>query len=253
LIIIAALVALMQILAARNGTESPVTAIGTSLVTLIQASVDRVSGGMRSGAAELSKLPQYARENADLRARNDALAMENARLNELLTAYKQQIAFAPSVASYPNRIAARVIGFPPEDETRTVTIDRGARDGVHKDDGVLAPQGVVGRVSQVGPISSEVTLLTDYTSRIPVVIQRGRWWGIARGNLTTIRLEYVTQDAALRLGDVVVTGEGRSFHSGAVIGTIVNILRNDASLYQTAVVKPAAELGALDRVVVVPR
>jgi rod shape-determining protein MreC len=243
----------MQILAARTGTQSPVTAIGTSVVTLIQASVDRVSGGVRSGVAELSKLPAYSRENAALQARNDALAMENARLNELLAAYKQQVALAPNVASYPNRIAARVIGFPPEDETRSITINRGSRDGVHKDDGVLAPQGVVGRVTEVGPISSTVTLLTDYTSRIPVVIQRGRWWGIARGNLTSIRLEYITQDASLRLGDVVVTGEARSFHSGAVIGTIVEIIRNDASLYQTAVVKPASDLGALDRVVVVPR
>jgi rod shape-determining protein MreC len=253
LIIVAALVALIQITAARNGTESPLTVIGTTATALIQTAADRISGRMRSGTTELSKLPQYSQENADLRARNDTLAVENAHLNELLATYKQQVALAPEISAYRDRIAARVIGFPPEDENLGVTIDRGARDGVHKDDGVIAPQGVVGRVTEVGPFSSKVTLLTDYTSRIPVVIQRGRWWGIARGNLTSIRLEYVTQDAALRLGDVVVTGEARSFHSGAVIGTIVEILRNDAGLYQTAVVKPAADLGALDRVVVVPR
>jgi cell shape-determining protein MreC len=66
-------------------------------------------------------------------------------------------------------------------------------------------------------------------------------------------MEYVPQDALLKPGDVVVTGEGRSFHSGVPIGTIAATERGDATLYQTAVVTPAVDLGALDRVVVVPR
>jgi cell shape-determining protein MreC len=96
-------------------------------------------------------------------------------------------------------------------------------------------------------------LMTDYTSRIPAVVRRGRWWGIARGNLTSLRLEYVSQDASLKVGDVVVTGEGRSFHAGVPIGIVTQTQRGDATLYQTAVVMPAVNLGALDRVVVVPR
>ena len=67
------------------------------------------------------------------------------------------------------------------------------------------------------------------------------------------RVDYLPQDAALRVGDVVVTGEGRSFHSGAPIGTVTAIERGGATLYQTALVKPAVDLGALDRVVVVPQ
>jgi rod shape-determining protein MreC len=82
-------------------------------------------------------------------------------------------------------------------------------------------------------------------------VRRGRWWGIARGNLTSVRLEYVSQDASLRVGDVIVTGEGRSFHSGVPIGTVTAIERGDTTLYQTAVVKTAVNLGSLDRVVVV--
>ena len=59
--------------------------------------------------------------------------------------------------------------------------------------------------------------------------------------------------AALRPGDVVVTGNGRSFNSGVPIGTIIEVDRNDAALYQSAVVRPAVELGALDRVVVLTK
>ena len=55
----------------------------------------------------------------------------------------------------------------------------------------------------------------------------------------------------VRRRDVVVTGEGRSFHSGVPVGSVVSIERGDATLYQTAVLKTAVDLGALDRVVVV--
>ncbi|MGA8326679.1 MAG: rod shape-determining protein MreC, partial [Candidatus Cybelea sp.] len=94
-------------------------------------------------------------------------------------------------------------------------------------------------------------LATDYTSRIPAIVQRGRWWGIARGNVGSVVVEYIPQDAPLRVGDVVVTGEGRSFHSGVPIGSVIAIERGDATLYQTAVLKTFVDLGALDRVVVV--
>ncbi len=121
------------------------------------------------------------------------------------------------------------------------------------DDGVITAVGVVGRIAEVGPFSSTVLLITDYTSRIPAIVRTGRWWGIAQGNLTSVRLQYISQDASLRVGDVVVTGNGRSFDSGVPIGTIVEVDRNDAALYQTAVLRPAVELGALDRVVVLSK
>ena len=180
------------------------------------------------------------------------LTQENARLHELAAAYAAESSVRPVVDLY-HGIEARVIGFPPENESRAVTIDKGFRAGVVRDQGVLAAGGMVGRVAAVGPYSSSVLLATDYTSRIPAIVRRGRWWGIARGNLSSVVVEYLPQDAPLRVGDVVVTGEGRSFHSGVPIGTVRAIERGDGTLYQTAVIKTFVDLGALDRVVVVPR
>jgi len=187
-----------------------------------------------------------------LRAENERLREENARLHQLAVEYAAQTSVRPVVDLYGG-VEASVIGFPPENDSRSITIDKGANAGIARDDGVVAPGGAVGRIASVGPLSSTVLLLTDYTSRIPAVVRRGRWWGIARGNLTSVRVEYVPEDAPMRVGDVIVTGEGRSFHAGVPIGTVVSIERGDATLYQTAVVKPAVDLGALDRVVVVKR
>jgi rod shape-determining protein MreC len=247
---VAALLALLQIGAQRSGSVSPITTVASSLFAVGETAIASAIRGARTLGTTLISLPRLERENVELRAGRRRLIEENARLHELAAAYAAESAVRPVVNLYDG-IEARVIGFPPENESRAVTIDKGARAGVKRDDGVLAAEGAVGRVVAVGPFSSTVLLATDYTSRIPAIVQRGRWWGIARGNLGSVVVEYIPQDARLRVGDVVVTGEGRSFHSGVPIGSVVAIERGDATLYQTAVLKTFVDLGALDRVVVV--
>lgn len=253
MIIVTALVALIQVSAARSGSPSPLTAAGTSGAAIFEIAASTVVDGVRNTGQTLLQLPQLERENALLRERNARLESSNARLRDVIAAYAGRVALTPRLDEYPRSIAARVIGYPPENATQSVTIDRGTRSGVSRDDGVLAAGGVVGRVVEAGPFTSKVALITDYTSAIPAIVQRGHYWGIAKGNLTSVHLEYVSQDAPLRAGERVVTGEARSFHSGALIGTIVKVERTDASLYQTAIVKPAVDLSSLDRVVVVPK
>jgi rod shape-determining protein MreC len=245
------LLALLQIGAQRAGSVGPVATIATALFGVGENAVATTIRGARSLGTLILVLPGLERENALLRARNHRLIEENGRLHELAAAYAAESAVRPVVDLYRG-IEARVIGFPPENESRAVTIDKGFRSGVRRDDGVVAAEGVVGRVVSAGPFSSTVVLATDYTSRIPAIVRRGRWWGIARGNLDSVVVEYIAQDARLRVGDVVVTGEGRSFHSGVPIGVVTAIERGDATLYQTVVLKTVVDLGALDRVVVVP-
>jgi rod shape-determining protein MreC len=252
IIIVAALLALLQIGAQRNGETSPIANVGSSIFAVAQSVIAATTRAARATGTTVISLPRLESDNAQLHDENRRLAKENARLGELAAAYAATTAVRPVVALYDG-IEARVIGFPPENESRAVTIDRGSNAGIHKDDGVVAADGVVGRVVSVSPLSSTVLLVTDYASRIPAVVRRGRWWGIARGNLSSVVIEYVEQDAPLHAGDVVVTGEGRSFHSGVPIGTIAAVERGNTTLYQTAILKPSVDLGALDRVVVVSK
>jgi rod shape-determining protein MreC len=244
--------ALLQIGAQRSGSVSPIATFANSLFGVAETAIAATIRGTRAFDSAVLALPSLERENAALRERNRRLTEENARLHELAAQYAAESSVRPVVDLY-HGVEARVIGFPPENESRAVTIDKGFRAGVARDQGVLAAGGMVGRVVAVGPYSSTVLLATDYTSRIPAIVRRGRWWGIARGNLSSVVVEYLPQDAPLRVGDVVVTGEGRSFHSGVPIGTVKTIERGDGTLYQTAVIKTFVDLGALDRVVVVPR
>jgi rod shape-determining protein MreC len=224
-------------------------AIGSFAEGSVMAAINTV----HSAAVSLAALPHLARENAALRARTIRLEEANARLREITARYAAQTSIRPVKDIYAGGIVASVIGFPPENEARAVTLDRGSSAGVRTNDGVVAPDGVVGRVQSVTPFSSQVILVTDYTSRLPAITRLGHYWGIARGNLNSVRVEYISQDAPIKVGEMVVTGRGESFPAGIPIGTITSIERSDTALYQTAILKPAVELGALDRVVVVPR
>ena len=118
----------------------------------------------------------------------------------------------------------------------------------------MTGDGVVGRIVEVDPLSSKVLLINDPTSRLTAQISRGRWWAIAVGTLTRVKLRFVSQDAKLKVGDRVVTGEGRSFRAGVLIGRIASLdPMNAGALDQSALVEPAVNLAALTRVLVVPK
>ncbi len=131
-------------------------------------------------------------------------------------------------------IPASTIGVDPEgaiadDHARSRLAER-ASSSTPPSSTRTAPSGASSPCSRS---SASVLLLTDPTSKIPAIVQRGRWWGIATATNEHIQLQYVSQDAPLRVGDAVVTGEGRTFHAGVTIGRIVTIYRPQGALYQT--------------------
>ncbi len=237
MVIVTALIALVQLDAAKTGKPSVIAIAVSSVAWVAQSAASTTLGTLRSAGAAVADVPKLATENAALRARNRVLAAENARLNEAVASVPEARAIARESAREPGGIVASTIGFDPENVSRQITLDRGSSAGVRPDDGVVDEDGVVGRVVAVTPFESTV---------------RGRWWGIATGTNARMRLQYVSQDAKLKPGDAVVTGEGRSFHAGLAIGTISRVDHPEGALYQTAVVEPAVAFGHLSRVVVLP-
>jgi rod shape-determining protein MreC len=252
-VIVAALIALLQLDFARSGRTSPLTVTVTSVTAYVQLAVATVVNVVHGGWTTMVRTPALASDNARLRSENTTLRAQNDDLLERIARIPAARSLAKAEFSHPAGLMATVIGFDPEATTHVVTIDRGAKDGVHRDDGVVTGEGVVGRIIEVSPLSAKVLLVIDATSKLPAVVQKGRWWAIAVGTSTRIKLQYVSQDAKLRVGDRVVTGEGRSFHAGVLIGRIKQIETAAAgALDQTAVVQPAVDLTALSRVLVVP-
>jgi rod shape-determining protein MreC len=253
-VIVAALVALLQIDFARQGRTSPITTIVTTIATYAQLVVATLTNGVRDGFSTAINTPQLARENTALRTQNERLRIENRTLTEALDRVPAERKIALAQVQHPTGVPATVIGYDPEALQHVITIDRGARDHISRDDGVVTGDGAVGRVIEVAPISSKVLLIIDAASKLPAVVQHGRWWAIAVGTQTRVKLQYISQDAKLRLGDMVVTGEGRSFHAGTPIGRIIQTAPvNAGALDQSAIVEPAVSFGSLSRVLVLAK
>ena len=250
-VIVAALIALLQLDFARAGRTSPLTTTVTTVSAYLQLAATTVVDGVRNAGGTIARTPGLTNENTRLRGENAALRAQNDELREHLARVPAAQDLAAAKLAHPDGLPATVIGYDPEATLHVITIDRGAKDGVRRDDGVVTGAGVVGRIVEVAPLSSKVLLVTDATSRLPAVVQHGRWWAIAVGTSAHVKLQYVSQDAKLKAGDRVVTGEGRSFHAGVLIGRITSIDPVAAgALDQSAIVQPAADLTGLSSVLV---
>ncbi len=199
--------------------------------------VTRLDDENRSLRAELDQLREERRAAAEI-------AAENERLRTVL-AFRNQVPFHAQTC--------RVIGRDPSNWFETLVIDRGDRDGLRVNMGVITPEGVVGRIIKTMPRMSLVLLVTDRDSAIAAQIQRSRDQGIVEGKEGPgAKFKYLPQMADVRVGDVVVTsGLAGVFPKGLMLGTVTAVRRNETELLQEVDLVPQVNFNRLEEVLVV--
>jgi rod shape-determining protein MreC len=148
--------------------------------------------------------------------------------------------------------AAEIIAAGSTPEFRTVTIDKGSRDGLSPDMAVIAPAGIVGRVVVPSARNAKVQLLVDRNAAAGALIERSRAQGVVVGTGESwLHLEYVSEVAEVAVGDVVVTsGIDGIFPKGFVIGKVTAVEKS-GSAYRLITVEPAVDFTSLEEVLVV--
>lgn len=154
-------------------------------------------------------------------AKARALAEEIARLDALLSLRRpERRLVASGVASAASGSAS----------ARLATLSVGYRDGVRPRMPVIAPEGLAGRIQDVGLTASRVMLVSDANSRVPVRVERTGWTGIAQGTgAVDLLFEYDPASATdrLRIGDRLLTsGDGGLFPPGIPVAVIVDAEAN---------------------------
>ena len=149
-------------------------------------------------------------------------------------------------------MAAAIIAAGATPDFRTVTIDKGSRDGVRSDMAVIAPGGVVGRVVVPSLRAAKVQLLIDRNAAAGALVERSRAQGVVvGGGDDRLRLDYVSEVADVVTGDIVMTsGIDGIFPKGFVIGRVVGVEKSGGA-YSRIVVAPAVDFRALEDVLVV--
>ena len=151
-------------------------------------------------------------------------------------------------------LSARVIGVDATPWFRTITVDRGIRDGVRSELAVIAPGGVVGRVvGAPGMRAAKVQLIIDRNAAAGALIERTRVPGVVvgAGDGSTLRMEYVSNLDDVRVGDAVVTsGADGIYPHGLAMGTVTSV-RHGPRLYKSIDVEPAIEFNRMEHVLIV--
>jgi rod shape-determining protein MreC len=179
------------------------------------------------------------------------LRLANFRLQryEALEAESQRLrALRENTAGVANRfIIGNIMNLDIDAFRERVLVDKGARDGVFAGQAVLDAGGVFGQVARVGELTSEVILVSDGAHAIPVQVNRNglRTIAVGTGDMTKLKLPYLSTSADVIAGDLLVTsGLGGGFPAGYPVGTVIEVKRDPGQSLAEIEVRPAA---ALDR------
>lgn len=199
-------------------------------------------------------LVRLQKENLMLKQKIAELERENNRLREeVLASGRLQSLLQFRDKNFPSSIPAQVIGKDPSSWFKSITLNRGERDGVKKGMAVIASQGVVGQILKTSPNYSTVLLITDYNSAIDAITQRTRAKAIVEGSgENQCQLKYLRRSEEVRVGDKVVTsGLTGSFPKGLMIGEIVKVEKSGEGVFQYAELVPCVDLTKLEEVLII--
>ncbi len=128
--------------------------------------------------------------------------------------------------------AARVIANIRNAPFGGLVIDRGSDLGLQPDQGIIAPEGVVGRIWSVGLRQASVLPLDAYNASTGVMLARSRATGVLQGTGPgKADIRYISSQEGVQVGEAVYTsGLDRVFPRGLLVGFVSQVRPRDTEL-----------------------
>lgn len=222
----------------RNALQTviyPVMFISTLPREMIRA----VTGTMEASSTLQSENESLRQENLLLHSRLEklhSLEADNRRLKRLL-GQSEQIA--------ENVLLAELVEVSLEPYTQQISLNKGSSDDVYVGQPVINGDGVIGQVVHTSQFQSTVTLLTDPGSAIPVMVMRNGLRGVLFGTgvRNKLALPYMTADADIRIGDLLISsGMGGRFPTGYPVATVTEVIQQPSDEFLTINTLPVTQL-----------
>ena len=253
-VVIAAQVLLLAVQIKRDRQVRLIRVWTVELLSPFQRAASWTVLGAEHGWGGYIGLRQAQRENEAMRAELDRLKVRNAELEGKAKEADRLAALLNFRTSHPEApmLTAAVIGGSPDSGSQVVYINRGSRDGLRRDMGVITPDGVVGKILAVYPDTSQVLLLSDKESGVGALLADTRTQGPVKGTgEPLLLLEYISVDDKVAAGEAVLTsGQDRIFPKDLPVGTVVDAVPDRKSPFMKIRVRPAARLDRLEEVLV---
>jgi rod shape-determining protein MreC len=191
-----------------------------------------------------SSLSSLEREVAALKSQQvtTAQALQQAQLQMAENAHLRRLMGAREHLPV-NSIMSEILYDARDPAVHRVVLDRGIRNGVTVGLPVIDHAGVVGQVTRVFPLTSEVTLLTDREQAIPVQVLRSGLRSVAygRGHSGLLDLRFVAPNADILVGDVLVTsGLDGVYPAGLAVAKVIQVESVGQGAFGRVVCQPLA-------------
>jgi rod shape-determining protein MreC len=200
-------------------------------------------------------LRNVRQQNADLEKTVDRLSLEQASLLEDAKQGQRLQALVGFQQKYIyTTVAAQAIGSSGSEQSHVFTIDKGEDYKLAPDMAVITPDGIVGKIREVFPSTSQVLAINDQSSGAGVILQTTRIRGILRGNANgRPQIIDILADNRIQKGEVVLTAGGdQIFPRGLPVGVVDKVIQDpERDSFIDVLITPAAHLDRLDEVLVI--
>jgi len=205
--------------------------------------------------SDIFQLRRVLNQNADLVKENLNLQSKLAAMSEMQyenEILKKELGFMKNTDSskvIPGAIVGQSSGY-----LKSVVIDKGTDNGLSNGDAVISQGVLVGILTETRKNNAEVTLITDFNSLVPVVLQSSRATGLLRGGLQGLVVEEIPLNITIQKGENVVTsGLGGQIPPGILIGKTTEITSKEGEIFQKIAMASPVEFSRLEVVFVIKK
>ncbi|MFE4794268.1 rod shape-determining protein MreC [Streptomyces sp. NPDC056708] len=244
----------------RGGEESPVDGARRAAATVfgpvengVAAAVDPVGnaiGAVRDSGARHHRIAELEQQNAALKTKLGSDDQNRNRVRELDRMLKKSAAGQYGIKAAEVIAIGSAQGF-----SWTVTIDAGSNDGIKRDMTVINGDGLVGRITTVGPDTATVLLANDPDFTVGTRMEKTDELGFATGQGSQpLSVQFLNGKAKVKKGDRLVTfgsSKNKPFVPGVPVGEVVRVDPSGGGLTRTVYVRPYVGFTKLDIVGIV--
>ncbi len=263
IVIIIIIIAVLSYTLNQNKKLNAIEALIKDTVVGIQRVIYYPFNGISNLISEYNDLRTVRQENEELKnkiEKSDSLEAENIELKREIEQLKEELDIDYVLSDY-TYLNATVISRNTGYWYNTLTIDKGAKNGVEVGMVVINSSGLIGKVITVSNFTSDIRLITttDTNNKISVTVTDGenKITGLINGydyEKGVLQVEGISNTESVNVGDYVYTsGLGGVFPSGILIGKVESITTDVYDLSKIINVAPSADFDDINYVSILKR
>lgn len=240
---------------------APIKTTVGDVVTPMQNGINIMGAKIRKKLDFLQNMQTLIEKNEKLQKQVDELSYKNRILQQEqyeLESLRKQYELDAEYSSYP-KVAAKVISGEATNWFHTFTINKGKDDGLAVDMNVLAGEGLVGIITEVGHHYARVRSVIDDNSTLSGMFLKSNDTCLVSGNLELmddgiIEVSEVPAEIEVKDGDEIVTSRISSkYLPGILVGYVKDVTMDASNMTQSGYLMPAADFTNLDTVLVITK